>query len=60
MASPQDRTSKVAERLIRGLERSAKQQEDRRHSKERLASHDRRETVVVVVPKLDLLEGGHA
>ena len=33
---------------------------DRRHTKERLASHDRRETWWWSCRKLDLLEGGHA
>ena len=54
-------TSKIAARIVRGAQRAAKQQQVRRETKDRLenAARDGRRTIVVT-PRFDVLEGGHA
>jgi hypothetical protein len=48
--------SKVAERVVRGLAKSAAQQQTRRETAERQSEHERATKDLVLCPRLDVLD----
>ncbi len=51
--------NKVAERVVRGLQKAASQQQTRQRTAARLAQHERQTKDICVVPAMHVLDRGN-